>query len=204
MLSTEDKIYAKIRQLGRGTVITNSDFYHIAPRGTISRCISNLKNRNIIRQLLVGIYDYPIFDSFLQETLAPDMDFVAQAIARKNQWHIQITGTTALNYLALSTQVPGRFSYLSDAQSANYTILHRTLEFKQASLKMSKFKSRRTEIVVQALLSLGQANVTQECITKISEYILKKETKKILNDSRYAPAWIGDLMRKIITISDKA
>lgn len=198
-LSVEDKIYASIRRKGVGCVITNSDFYRIANRGTVGRCLNSLKNKKIIRSLTVGIYDYPQYDTFLREYLAPDMDKVAQAIARKNQWHIQITGATALNYLGLSTQVPGRYTYLSDAKGTVYNILNRTLEFRQASLKMSKFTSRRTEVVVQALLSLGQENLTLDSYAGIAAYVGEKETKKILNDSRYAPAWIGELLRQIIT-----
>lgn len=203
-LNTEDKIYTKIRRLGAGCVITNSDFYHMANRGTVNRCLSSLKNKKIIRSLTPGIYDYPRYDTFLQEHLAPDMDLVAQAIARKNQWHIQITGATALNYLGLSTQVPGRYTYLTDAKGCVYNILNRTLEFKQASIKLSKFTSRRTEIVVQALLSLGQENLTADGYAEIAAYVSEKETKKILNDSRYAPAWIGELLRQIITNSSQS
>lgn len=202
-LSTENKIYAAINRKGRGCVITNSDFYHIISRGTINRCMSNLRERGIIRQLLVGIYDYPVYSEFLHEYLAPDIDLVAQAIARKNQWHIQITGATALNYLGLSTQVPGRYVYLSDAQSREYQVMNRTLEFKRAPLKQTKFQSRQTEIITQALIALGETHIDEHVIAKISAFISSKEKRRILKDSRYAPAWIGELLRTIITSASK-
>ncbi|MBP3499090.1 MAG: hypothetical protein J6J97_03260 [Akkermansia sp.] len=199
MQKTENKMYSSIRGKGAGCVITNSDFYHLAARGTINRCLTSLRERGIIRSLIVGIYDYPIYSELLQELLAPDIDLVAQAIARKNQWHIQITGDAALNYLGLSTQVPGRYVYLSDAQSREYQIMNRTLEFKRAPLKQTKFQSRQTEIITQALLALGEANTNETTLAKIAAYIKDKERPRILKDSRYAPAWIGELLRKIIT-----
>lgn len=187
-----------IRLNGRGAVFSNSDFYHIGNRKTVTWSLSHLRGRGIIRPLLPGVFDYPIYSELLQEWLAPDIDSVAQAIARKNQWHIQITGDAALNYLGLSTQVPGRYTYLSDAQSREYLIMNSTIEFKRSPLKQSKFKSRQTEIITQALLSLGESNLNESVIAKITDFIIEKEKPRILKDSRYAPAWIGELLRKII------
>lgn len=201
MQSIEDKIYAMIRLNGRGSVFTNSDFYHIGNRKTVTWSLSSLRGRGIIRPLLSGIFDYPIYSELLQEWLAPDVDAVAQAIARKNQWHIQITGESALNYLGLSTQVPGRYLYLSDAQSREYQLMNSTIEFNRSPLKQSKFKSRQTEIITQALLSLGESNLNDAVITKITDFITEKEKSRILKDSRYAPAWIGELLRNIISNS---
>lgn len=201
MQSIEDKIYASIRRKGVGCVITNSDFYHISNRKTASWALSRLRERGIIRTLLPGIFDYPAYSELLQEQLAPDIDRVAQAIARKNQWHIQITGDAALNYLGLSTQVPGRYLYLSDAQSREYQLMNSTIEFNRSPLKQSKFKSRQTEIITQALLSLGESNLNDAVITKITDFITEKEKPRILKDSRYAPAWIGELLRNIISNS---
>ena len=201
MQSIEDKIYAMIRLNGRGSVFTNSDFYHIGNRKTVTWSLSSLRGRGMIRPLLSGIFDYPIYSELLQEWLAPDVDAVAQAIARKNQWHIQITGESALNYLGLSTQVPGRYLYLSDAQSREYQLMNSTIEFNRSPLKQSKFKSRQTEIITQALLSLGESNLNDAVITKITDFITEKEKPRILKDSRYAPAWIGELLRNIISNS---
>lgn len=203
MQSIEDKIFAMIRLNGRGSVFTNSDFYHIGNRKTVTWSLSSLRGRGIIRPLLSGIFDYPIYSELLQEWLAPDVDAVAQAIARKNQWHIQITGDAALNYLGLSTQVPGRYLYLSDAQSREYQLMNSTIEFNRSPLKQSRFKSRQTEIITQALLSLGESNLNDAVITKITDFITEKEKPRILKDSRYAPAWIGELLRNIISNSSQ-
>ena len=199
MQSIEDKIYASIRRKGVGCVITNSDFYHISNRKTASWALSRLRERGIIRTLLPGIFDYPAYSELLQEQLAPDIDRVAQAIARKNQWHIQITGSAALNYLGLSTQVPGRYIYLTDAQSREYQIQNRILEFKRAPLKQSKFRSHQTEIITQALLSLGEEHVDGRTLSTIADFVSEKEKARILKDARYAPAWIGEILRKITT-----
>lgn len=199
MQSIEDKIYAMIRLNGRGSVFTNSDFYHIGNRKTVTWSLRNLRERGILRSLLLGVFDYPIYSELLHEQIAPDIDAVAQAIARKNQWHIQITGAAALNYLGLSTQVPGRYVYLSDARGREYQVMNRIIEFKSASLKQSKFQSPKTEIITQAILSLGECNINDTVIAKITDFITEKEKNRILKDSRYSPAWVGEILRKIIT-----
>lgn len=199
MQDTGSKIYAAIRSKGRGSVFSNTDFYHLANRQTVTWSIFSLRERGIIRPLLPGIFDYPAYSDLLQEQLAPDIDRVAQAIARKNQWHIQITGSAALNYLGLSTQVPGRYIYLTDAQSREYQIQNCILEFKRAPLKQSKFRSHQTEIITQALLSLGEEHVDGRTLSTIADFVSEKEKARILKDARYAPAWIGEILRKITT-----
>ena len=89
--------------------------------------------------------------------------------------------------------------YLSDAQSREYKIMNRTLEFKRAPLKQTKFHSSQTEIITQALLALGESNPHETTLAKIAAHIKDKERPRILKDSRYAPSWIGELLRKIIT-----
>jgi integrase len=69
-----------------------------------------------------GIYDYPRFSKLLDQSLSPDIDQVARALARKFRWCIQPTGATALNFLGLSTQVPARAVYLSDGPDRVYQI----------------------------------------------------------------------------------
>jgi hypothetical protein len=50
----------------------------------------------------------------LGQALSPELDQVAQALARKFNWRIQPSGDAVLNLLGLSTQVPARWIYLSD------------------------------------------------------------------------------------------
>ena len=92
----------------------------------------------------------------MQQNLSPNIDKVAHAYARKFNWYIQPSGDTALNLLGLSTQVPGRYVYLSNGPNKSYQILNTTLEFKHRSLKESGFKYDVSVIIVQALKTLGK------------------------------------------------
>jgi hypothetical protein len=73
----------------------------------IHQALSGLTRAGTIRRVCHGAYDYPRHSQLLGE-LSPDIDQVAQALARKFNWRIQALGETALNLLRLSTQVPGK------------------------------------------------------------------------------------------------
>ncbi|VGO15746.1 hypothetical protein PDESU_04331 [Pontiella desulfatans] len=70
-------------------------------------------------RVLRGIYGYPRFSELLQDTMGPDFDQFAHALARKSGWRVQASGNTALNLLGISTQIPAQALYLSDGPLKN-------------------------------------------------------------------------------------
>jgi len=83
-------------------------------RSAIDITLHRLLKKGTLRRVIRGIYDYPKYSETLKTVLSPDSDQVAQALVRRFGWRIQFTGSTALNILGLSTQVPARIVYLSD------------------------------------------------------------------------------------------
>ena len=184
MKSIEDKILARIIRTGRGFVMTNRDFWDIAKSASVDWCLYRLKDKKVIRPIIRGIYDYPKFSELLQEELAPDLGAVAQAIARKNQWHIQISGSAALNLLGLSTQIPVKTVYYSDGPTRNFMIGNRKLQFKHILLRETKIGSPKSEMIVQALSELGEDNITPEIIDKLKRQVKttdhRQRTRKVI------------------------
>jgi len=197
MISIEDKILKRIIRKGRGFVMTNRDFSDLGISSSIDCGLHRLKERKVIRGIIPGIYHYPAFSKLLQEEAAPNLESVVQAIARKNQWHIQISGNAALNYLGLSTQIPMRTIYFSDGPHRKYDISGRIIEFKHIRLKETKFRSPKSEIIVQALHALGEDWVSDEVIKKIRKFIPEKERGKILKDTMFVTGWIHDKIKLI-------
>ena len=126
----------------------------------ISWCFHQLKNKGIIRPLWKGIYDYPRYSTLLQETLAPDLEKVAHALARKHKWNIQVSGNAALNYFGLSTQVPTRYLYLSDGPSRTFEIEGRSLEFKHIPVGEARLGNNECAMFIQAIKELGEQALT--------------------------------------------
>ena len=197
MISVEDKIYTRIIRKGRGWVMVNRDFFDLAKSATVDGSLFKLKQKGVIRPVLRGVYDYPEYSALLQENLAPDINGVARAIARKNQWHIQISGSAALNYLGLSTQIPMGTVFYSDGPCRVFMIGERKLQFKHKVLKEIKLPSIISEILVQALNELGQEHITDDIIEEIKNKISSDDLNKIWRETQYIRTWIRDVIERI-------
>ena len=159
--------------------------------------LSELVKNGRIRRVARGIYDYPAYSNLLQKDLGPNMDQVAHAYARKNNWRIFPSGGVALNFLGLSSQVPATYLYLSDGRSCEYEIMGIKLRFKKSALKDIGFKHRESALIVQALKSLGKAHLTKQVLDKISEKIDPNHREKILKDTQGTTDWIYEAIKEI-------
>ena len=116
--STEEKALRRIHGNGGRWAFSARDFADLGSRPTVDSALHRLERKGSIRRVIRGIYDRPQFSEVLSTELSPDLDQVAQALARKFGWRIQPSGAVAQNLLRLSTQVPARAVYLSDGRTA--------------------------------------------------------------------------------------
>ena len=182
---------------GRGWVFSSSDLLGRVSRQQADNALSELVKKGKIRRVARGIYDYPGYSELLQKQLSPDIDLVARAYSRKNNWRIEISGEAALNLLGLSTQVPGRYIYLSDGPSREYDILGQTLAFKKSNLKNIGFKYRESTLLVQAIKALGKAHIDNKAIDKMRQYIEPLKRPKIVKDTQSATDWVHAVVQQV-------
>ncbi len=197
MKSSREKVLSRIYGHGRGWVFSKGDFIDEISADSIDKALSELAKEGKIRRIARGMYEYPRYSKLLRQYLTPDMDKVAHAYARKFNWHIQPSGDTALNLLGLSTQVPGRYLYLSNGPNRSYEILGMPLEFKHTALKESGFRYDMSSVVVQALKALGKERVTEEILCKIRKQLDPKFCVKLLKDTKSTTAWIYEMIKKM-------
>lgn len=197
MQSIDDQIIARVYGRGRGWAFSKNDFVDLAGDAAIRKALSRFEAKGTIRRVLRGVYDYPRISTLLDEPMGPDLDELANAIARKSGWRIQPSENTALNLLGLSTQVPAQSIYLSDGPGKSYEIGKRQLVFKKRRLKESGFKLRESELVVQALKALGQGRIDFRVRQTLAEKWTPELWRKILRDAKTAPAWVRDEIRTI-------
>ena len=195
--STETKAYNRIKGSGKGWAFSPHDFARLGPRTSIDFALHRLHQRGVIRRVIRGIYDYPRSSELLGQMLGPDLDQVAQALARKFGWRIQPSGVAAQNILGLSTQVPSKLVYLSDGPDRRYTIGKTALEFKHTALKETGFKLRESSLIVHALKSLGQDRITPEVVAKIQNWLTPNLRSKVLSDTQTVTGWIYAAIREI-------
>jgi len=195
--TTNNKILSRIYGRGRGWAFIPGDFIGEFERKQIDNALSDLTKDGKIRRICRGLYDYPKYSELLGQELSPDHAQVAQAFARKFNWRILPTGDAALNLLGLSTQIPGKFIYLSDGPNRKYSILSYKLEFKKTALKEIGFKLRESGLIVQALKALGKEQITVEMIETIRKQIAPEKCRKILKETKTVTGWVYDAIKQI-------
>lgn len=193
----ENKILSRIYGRGRGLVFSQKDFTLIGNRSSIDKALSRIEKKGKIKRIIRGVYEYPRYSAKLQIELSPDIDQVALAIARKFGWRIQPSGPAALNILGLSTQVPGKYVYLSDGPNRTYTIGNSELVFRKISTKESGFQFHQSAIIVQALKSLGKEQITPKVIATMREWLDPKLRGRILKDTQTVTGWVFEAIREI-------
>jgi len=99
--------------------------------------------------------------------------------------------------MGLSTQVPGRYVYLSDGPPRSYTIEKVELEFKNTALKETAFKLSESGLIVQALKSLGAERITCEVISRIRGWLNPGMREQVLKDTKIVTGWVYDAIKKI-------
>ncbi len=193
----EQKAYGRIRGNGRGWAFSQQDFAPLGSRDGVDKALQRLLRKGTIRRVIRGIYDYPQFSDLLDQQLSPDLDQVAQALARKFGWRIQPSGAAAQNLIGLSTQVPGRIVYLSDGPDRSYGVGETLLIFEHTALKEAGFKYRESALLVQALKALRPDGVTPAVIEKIRAWLDPSLRRKVLVDTKTATGWVYKAIQQI-------
>lgn len=197
MQAIEQKILSRVYGRGRGWAFTKTDFVAGFGEANIHQALSTLARAGTIRRVCHGVYDYPRYSELLGQALSPDVDQVAQALARKFNWRIQPSGDGALNLLGLSTQVPARWVYLSDGPSREYELGAVTLAFRKSALKDAGFSHRESGLLVQALKALGRERIDSAVIARLREWLPESRREVVLRDTRAATGWIYQFIKKI-------
>ena len=198
--SLSGKIRQRIKRGKSGKIYFAKDFSDIGNDELINKTLFRLeKNKTLIR-LSHGIYLYPFVDKELGIML-PAPETVAKAIAKRDNARIQPTGNHAMNLLGLSTQVPMNVVYMTDGSPRKVNIGKRKITFKKTSPRNFMYKGKIIPLVVSALKTIGEDNVSREYINRLEQILTHSEDKQILlNDANHAPVWIKKI---IISLIDK-
>ena len=180
-----------------------NDFADVIENSRVGVILSRLEEDGVIRRVMRGIYDKPVYNDFLKEYLAPSPSLVAEALARNFGWTIVPCGDTALNILGLSTQVPAAWSYVSDGTYKEYTYDNTTIKFKRTTNKEISKLSYKTALVVQALKALGKDNIDDTIINKLKNDLTDEEKTTALLEAKAATSWIYEYIKQICKGDEK-
>lgn len=201
--SSANIIKTRIMNSPDGSVFTTVDFADVIVNSRVGVILSRLEEDGVIRRVMRGIYDKPVYNDFLKEYLAPSPSLVAEALARNLGWTIVPCGDTALNILGLSTQVPAVWSYVSDGTYKEYTYDNTTIKFKRTTNKEISKLSYKTALIVQALKALGKDNIDDTIINKLKNDLTHEEKTTALLEAKAATSWIYEYIKQICKGDEK-
>ena len=201
--SSANIIKTRIMNSPDGSVFSTVDFADVIENSRVGVILSRLEEDGVIRRVMRGIYDKPVYNDFLKEYIAPSPSLVAEALARNFGWTIVPCGDTALNILGLSTQVPAAWSYVSDGTYKEYTYDNTTIKFKKTTNKEISKLSYKTALVVQALKALGKDNIDDTIINKLKNDLTVEEKATALLEAKAATSWIYEFIKQICKGDEK-
>ncbi len=201
--SSANIIKTRIMNSPDGSVFTTVDFADVIENSRVGVILSRLEEDGVIRRVMRGIYDKPVYNDFLKEYLAPSPSLVAEALARNFGWTIVPCGDTALNILGLSTQVPAAWSYVSDGTYKEYTYDNTTIKFKRTTNKEISKLSYKTALVVQALKALGKDNIDETIISRLKNDLTVEEKSTALLEAKAVTSWIYEFIKQICKGDEK-
>lgn len=192
----EDKVISRIYGKNRGWVFTPIHFLDLGSRSAVSKALERLVKRGTIRRLARGLYDYPKKHPELGN-LPANYEQIGKALAGKDNLRIQPSGAYAANLLGLTEQVSAKIVFLTDGANRTVNIGNQKIILKKTTPKNMATAGRISGLVIQALRYMGKNQVAEQIIGKLQRRLSPDDKQQLINDIRYAPAWIGEISRKL-------
>jgi len=203
MKLTEKQIIARIRAHGRGFVFTTKLFSSMTEDSTSVRtALTRLVKKQSIRRLAHGLYDLPIVHPKLG-AIMPAPEKVIEAIKISEAIEVQPTGAYAANLLGLSTQIPMKIELYTNGPKKKIRFGKQEILLKSTTPKNMIGAGTKAGLILHALRQIGKENVSDEMIEHIKLQIEKKDIKPIEKQTKYAPAWIANIMRRLLSETGK-
>lgn len=196
-MNYKQEILYRIEKFESNQVFIANDFFDIAGYETIRSTLNRLVRDKKIMRIMKGIYYKPEYIELIGEYGVPSVNEVANAIARKYNWTIAPSGNTALNLLGLSTQVPAKWTYISDGRYASFSFGNVTIEFKRRNNGDISKMSTLTAMVIQSIKEIGKDKITQKQIDYLRGKLSENEKTELLTDSKTTSAWVYGVIKKI-------
>ena len=120
-----------------------------------------------LRRLGRGLFDYPRINPRLGGELSPNAGTRCPGRRSKRGGRISPSGAYAANALGLSTQVPGKALYVTDAAGGSVKVGRQTITFKRVTPKRVAARHKMSSTVFQAFEHLGRDGVDDGVIRQL-------------------------------------
>lgn len=193
------EVKKRIADGGNGKIYFANNFSDLQNDQTVTKALQRLSEEGFLIRLSKGIYLYPESTRF--GILTPSVDDIVKAIAERDNALILPTGSTALNKLGFSSQVPMNAVYLTTGSTRTLKIGNRKLSLKHSAPRNFAYKGTLMPLIVESLKELVESSIDKEVIGKIEKIVSslpETDFNLFVDDLQYAPQWIRTIIQKVI------
>jgi hypothetical protein len=194
--SIDTLILGRIRSHEKEWVFTPSHFSDLGSRTAVASALKRHKKAGIIRQVARGLYDIPREHPIIG-MLSPSIEAIAEALRGRDAIRLQPSGAYAANLLGLSEQVPAKVVFLTDGPARRVQVGGHTIILKHTTPRAMATAGRVSGLVIQGVQHIGKRYMDDNLIARLKRLISMEDKKQLLQDTRYAPAWVAAIMRKV-------
>lgn len=197
-ISVQAKLEEVLQTFEKGSLIVAQDFLDIGNYEAVKRALSRLHTEGKLTRVLRGLYQTPNYNAFLKKEIGPSPKKVAKKLAEKFGWTIAPAEDTALNELGLSTQVPAKYTFISDGPTKKYTLDNGLdIQFKHKTNKEISKLTTKEASVIEAIQTISQENMTDQIRKKILNTLDDEELNHLLESGKSMRYWIYDELKNI-------
>lgn len=201
----QGQVLKQIENKPDGTLFIYSDFFEIADTTAIRQILRRLSNEKKVAKIMDGMYAKLEYSQILKKYVHPSTVDVAHTIARKFNWNIYPSKSTALNIIGLSTQISNTYEFLSDGPYRKYKYLNIEINFKKTANKKIKINSESLATLIIALDAYGKDKIKDREKNIIETYLNdNKITEKILEQNKTIPEWMYIVIKNILKREEKS
>lgn len=197
--TVEHKIKSKLARARYGAVFFVSTFpqYNVE---YVTKLLAQFEKEGLITRIAKGIYVKAKKTRF--GVVYPSAYELVTEIAKRDKAIVFPTGETAANRLGFSTQVPMNVCFITSGTPRKLKLGNRTVTLKHGAPRNFAYKGKLMPELVQALRSIGEANVTEAVENRIAQLLSEtQETETMEHDLLLAPVWVRQIVKRNLQTS---
>jgi hypothetical protein len=201
--SIDAAILTRIQSGEKDRVWAPADFLDLGSRAAVDKALSRNCKSGVLRRAGRGLYHVPRHDPVLGD-LGPSLGAWNDLLRRKAGAEILPSGAHAANALGLSDQVPMQSWYFTTGRSCRIRNGKSMTMLRHVSPRFVSTKNPLSAQVILALRWIGKRFVDDDIIARLRRNLSPSDRDALLTDAATAPAWIGDIFRRVTTNPDQA
>ncbi len=201
----KDIISSRIASKAPFGVWTPTDFLDLSSRDAVDKVLQRIALAGEIRRIARGLYDKPQQNALTGAPTTPDYREIVDAIARRDQARMLVSGMTAANDLQLTTAVPSQVVVHTDVRLRSIRVGNLVIEFKKTAPSRLYWAGRPAMRVVQALHWMKDVSGDKDSVvmTRLLKVLSAPEhgaaIQADLRAGRHTlPTWMQPLVRQLL------